>query len=415
MDELYLKGERAKAASRALAVLPSDVKNKALFAMADALVSESGYILDENKKDVELAYENGTKKAMIDRLLLTKERIESMAEGVRQVANLPDPIGEIIEENDRPNGLKIIKKRVPIGVIGIIYEARPNVTSDAAALCIKSGNCAFLRGGSEAIRSNVAICSVMNEAAKKESLPEGCISLISDTSRESANKMMKMNKYIDVLIPRGGAGLIKTVVENSTVPVIETGSGVCHTYVSAYADFDMAEKIVINAKVSRPSVCNSMETLLVDKACAKEFLPRIAKKLSDLGVELRGCAESRKICPSLKEATELDWSCEYNDYILSVKITDGLDEAISHITKYSTGHSEAIVSENKEEQRAFCDRIDAAAVYVNASTRFTDGFEFGLGAEIGISTQKIHARGPMGLKELTSIKYIVLGNGQIRE
>ena len=412
MSELIEKGILAKNAARELAVLSTDKKNSALLKMADALLENCDYIIEQNKIDLNNA---NIKPAMLDRLMLNKDRIKSMADGIREVALLPDPIGEILSEVERPNGLLIAKKRVPIGVIGIIYEARPNVTSDASALCLKSGNVAFLRGGSEAIMSNRAIVKVLSESAKESGLPDGVINLVCDVSRETANKMMKLNEYIDVLIPRGGKGLIKTVIENSTVPVIETGSGVCHTYVSKSADLKMAENIVINAKVSRPSVCNAMETLLIDKEIANEFLPLIKEKLIDLNVEVRGCEKCLLICPDLVSATEEDWSTEYNDYILSVKIVDGVDEAISHISRYSTKHSEAIITTDVMEADKFTSYIDSAAVYVNASTRFTDGNEFGLGAEIGISTQKIHARGPMGLNELTSIKYVVKGNGQIRE
>ena len=412
MSELIEKGILAKNAARELAVLSTEKKNNALLKMAQALIDNCDYIIEQNKIDLDNA---DIKPAMRDRLMLNKDRIKSMADGIREVALLPDPIGEILSEVERPNGLLITKKRVPIGVIGIIYEARPNVTSDASALCLKSGNVAFLRGGSEAIMSNRAIVKVLSESAKESGLPDGVINLVCDVSRETANKMMKLNEYIDVLIPRGGKGLIKTVVENSTVPVIETGSGVCHTYVSKSADLKMAESIVVNAKVSRPSVCNAMETLLIDKEIANEFLPLIKEKLIDLNVEVRGCEKCLEICPDLVSATEEDWSTEYNDYILSVKIVDGVDEAISHISRYSTKHSEAIITTDVMEADKFTSYIDSAAVYVNASTRFTDGNEFGLGAEIGISTQKIHARGPMGLNELTSIKYVVKGNGQIRE
>jgi len=414
MSELIVKGEAAKKASAILAVLSAEVKNCALLAIADALVKESKYIIEQNKIDLANAKENNVKAAMLDRLALDEKRIMSMAEGIRQIVALPDPIGEVVEKFTRPNGLKISKQRVPIGVVGIIYEARPNVTVDAAALCIKSGNVAFLRGGSEALISNKAIVKVMQGAIVESGLPKDCIVFVEDVSRERVAEMMKLNKYIDVLIPRGGAGLIRTVVENSTVPVIETGSGICHTYVSNSADIEMAKKIVINAKVSRPSVCNAMETLLIDSEIAEEFLPLITKELESCNVEVRGCVTCRKICPDMRAATDDDWSTEYNDYVLSVKIVNGIDEAIEHISKYSTGHSEAVITSDQTVADKFTSMVDAAAVYVNASTRFTDGFEFGLGAEIGISTQKIHARGPMGLKELTSIKYVIIGNGQIR-
>ncbi len=414
MSELVIKGEAAKKAAAFLAIASAEVKNNALLSIADALIENAEYIIEQNRIDLLNAREKGVKAAMLDRLSLDNKRISAMAEGIRQVASLPDPIGDVVECFTRPNGLEICKKRVPIGVVGIIYEARPNVTADAAALCIKSGNAAFLRGGSEALVSNKAIVKVMQKAIEKAGMPKECVVLVEDVSRERAAEMMKLNKYIDVLIPRGGAGLIKTVVENSTVPVIETGSGICHTYVTSSADFEIAKKIVINAKVSRPSVCNAMETLLVDKSCAIEFLPEIVNELKKYNVEVRGCAECLKICTDIIAATDDDWATEYNDYILSVKIVSGIDEAIEHITKYGTGHSEAIITTEQKLSEVFTSRVDAAAVYVNASTRFTDGFEFGLGAEIGISTQKIHARGPMGLKELTSIKYIIKGNGQIR-
>lgn len=414
MYDLIKAGEWAKEASKILATAGSDLKNNALCAIADAILEKSDYILNENKKDLQSAEENGVKKAMIDRLSLNEKRIADIADGVRKVAFLPDPIGEVLGMVKRPNGLVIGKKRVPLGVIGIIYEARPNVTADAAALCIKSGNAVILRGGKEAICSNLAIAKVMSEAGEKAGLPKGTINLVSDTSRETASAMMKLNGYIDVLIPRGGAGLIHSVVENATVPVIETGLGNCHTYIDESADFKMAEEIVINAKTSRPSVCNAMETLLVNEKIAKDFLPIIIKKLKECNVEVRGCEKTMEIVSDIVPATETDWEKEYNDYILAIKVVSSTDEAIEHINKYGTKHSEAIVTKSYEMSQKFLDEVDAAAVYVNASTRFTDGFEFGFGAEIGISTQKIHARGPMGLNELTTIKYIIYGNGQVR-
>ncbi len=414
MNELIIKGELAKKAASILSVADSQVKNNALLCIADALTENMSYIIEQNKTDLENAKNKGIKTAMLDRLALDETRIVAMAEGIRQVVDLPDPIGEVVEEFTRPNGLVITKKRVPIGVIGIIYEARPNVTSDAAALCIKSGNVAYLRGGSEALLSNMAIVKVMQEAVEKCGLPKECVVLVEDTSRELAREMMRLNKYIDVLIPRGSAGLIKTVVENSTVPVIETGSGICHTYVAASADLQMAADIAVNAKASRPSVCNAMETLLVDKEVAKEFLPLVCDRLKANNVEVRGCEQCKAILPLVNAATEEDWATEYNDYILSIKVVEGFSEAVSHIAKYGTKHSEAIVTNDACEGERFTKIVDAAAVYINASTRFTDGFEFGLGAEIGISTQKIHARGPMGLKELTTTKYVITGNGQIR-
>ena len=414
MYDLIKAGEIAKEASKILATAGTDLKNNALCAIADAILEKTDYILNENKKDLQSVEENGVKKAMIDRLSLNEKRIADIADGVRKVAFLPDPIGEVLGMVKRPNGLVIGKKRVPLGVIGIIYEARPNVTADAAALCIKSGNAVLLRGGKEAICSNLAIAKVMSEAGEKAGLPKGTINLVSDTSRETASAMMKLNGYIDVLIPRGGAGLIRSVVENATVPVIETGLGNCHTYIDESADLKMAEDIVINAKTSRPSVCNAMETLLVNEKIAEEFLPIIIKKLKEYNVEVRGCEKAMKIVSDIVPATETDWEKEYNDYILAVKVVSSTDEAIEHINKYGTKHSEAIVTKSYEMSQKFLDEVDAAAVYVNASTRFTDGFEFGFGAEIGISTQKIHARGPMGLNELTTIKYIIYGNGQVR-
>lgn len=414
MDELMLKGELARHASRKLANLSSTVKNAALHKMAEVLERREKEILDANFLDVENAKNKGITGALIDRLMLDKKRIGGMAEGLRQIAALPDPVGEIISMWKRPNGLLIGQKRVPIGVIGIIYEARPNVTVDAAGLCIKSGNAVMLRGGSEAINSNKAIIDALKEAFSESGLVEESVQLIEDTSRETAIRMMKLNKYIDVLIPRGGEGLIRTVVENSTIPVIETGTGNCHVYVDRETDLEMAEKIIINAKTSRPGVCNAAETLLVDEAVAAEFLPKALKSLKDLGVEIRGCGKTREIFAECKAATEEDWDKEYLDYILAVKIVSGIDEAIMHINAHGTRHSEAIVTTSYKKAQKFLDEVDAAAVYVNASTRFTDGGEFGFGAEIGISNQKLHARGPVGLKELTTIKYVIYGDGQIR-
>ncbi|MDD5018778.1 MAG: glutamate-5-semialdehyde dehydrogenase, partial [Eubacteriales bacterium] len=379
--------------------------------IANALRDNAAYILDENKKDIENGRTKGTSGALLDRLALTPERIESMALGLENVAMLEDPIGEVLGTVKRPNGLTIGKKRVPLGVVGIIYEARPNVTSDAIGLCIKTGNAVVLRGGSDAINSNMAIVSVAGEAAYGAGLPEGALQLIDDTSREAAIYMMGLSGIIDVLIPRGGAGLIQSVVKNATVPVIETGVGNCHVYADDSADLKMALDIIDNAKTSRPSVCNAAETLLVHEAIARDFLPMVKDRLKN--VELRGCAKTRAII-GIKEATEDDYYTEYLDYILAVKVVQSLDEAIGHINKYGTKHSEAIVTTTYQNAETFLERVDAAAVYVNASTRFTDGNEFGFGAEIGISTQKLHARGPMGLKELTTIKYIIRGNGQIR-
>jgi glutamate-5-semialdehyde dehydrogenase len=414
MTDLNQIGMRAKEASRKLMSTSTADKNNGLKKTADYLIKNSDKILAANKIDVENAKKKGVTAAMVDRLSLDEKRIAGMADALLQVAALADPVGEVISMWKRPNGLIIGQKRVPIGVIGMIYEARPNVTTDATALCLKSGNAVILRGGSEAINSNKAIVEVMNKALNDSGIADGAVQLVEDTGRETAAKMMKLNEYIDVLIPRGGAGLINSVVENSTVPVIRTGTGNCHIYVDGDADLDMGEKIIINAKTSRPAVCNAAETLLVDKAIAGKFLPNALKALIDLKVEIRGCEETRKIYSGIKAATEEDWGTEYNDYILAVKVVDGIDEAIEHINKYSTSHSETIVTNNYAKSQRFLEEIDSAAVYVNASTRFTDGGEFGLGAEIGISNQKLHARGPVGLKELTTIKYIIYGNGQIR-
>ena len=413
-QELLNKGELAKNASYSLSVTPTEIKNKALLKIADLLVEKSDEIIEANNKDIEQAIKKGTRSAMIDRLRLTKERILDIAEGVRQVVKLSDPVGEIIKSWDRPNGLEISQKRVPMGVIAIIYEARPNVTVDAAVLCLKTSNAVILRGGSEAINSNIALMKIMQEAAYSQGICEGAMNLIEDTSRETAKELMQMNGYIDMLIPRGGQGLIHSVVENATVPVVETAAGNCHIYIDSECDEDMAQNVLMNAKISRPSVCNAVETLLLDEKIADKILPKIVLELSSNNVEIRGCEKCLKIVDNINSATEEDWSTEYNDYIISVKIVDGIDEAIKHINKYNTKHSEAIITNNKEKAEKFLNEIDAAAVYVNASTRFTDGFEFGFGAEIGISTQKMHARGPMGLEQLTSVKYIIHGNGQVR-
>ncbi len=415
MDELLEKCELAKKASQELIKVSADTKDKALKAIAKALVTRSDEIIDANNKDIENARANGTREAMIDRLALTHERIKGIAKGVTEVCELDDPIGEIISQWERPNGLVIGKKRVPMGVIGIIYEARPNVTVDAAVLCLKTSNACILRGGSEAINSNKTIMRIMQDAAYEAGIPEGALNVIEDTSRETATQLMKMNGYIDMLIPRGGKGLIKSVVDNATVPVVETAAGNCHVYVDKDADIQMAERIVLNAKVQRPSVCNAAETLLIHKDIAKTFIPRIFGKLQDENVEIRCDEISKKIYSNnVLDATDEDYYTEYNDYILAVKVVDSVDAAISHINKYNTKHSEAIITENIAAADKFLNEVDAAAVYVNASTRFTDGFEFGFGAEIGISTQKMHARGPMGLEALTSVKYVVNGNGQVR-
>lgn len=414
MSELILKGQRAKEASYELMNASTTEKNNALLKMADKLVEKAEYIIEENKKDLEGAIAKGTSKPMLDRLLLDEKRIEDMADGLRQVVGLLDPVGEVTSMWKRPNGIQIGKQRVPMGVIGIIYESRPNVTCDAAGLCLKTGNAVILRGGSEAINSNIAIVKVLVEGIKEAGLSENSIQLVENTSREVATEMMKLNDYIDVLIPRGGAGLIQAVVKNATVPVIETGIGNCHVYVDSEADFEMAKNIVINAKTSRPGVCNAEEKLLVNEKIAEEFLPIIISALKEKNVEIRADEKVIAIVSDVVKATEEDWSKEYLDYIIGVKVVANIDAAIAHINKYGSGHSEAIVTDSYENSQRFLQRVDAAAVYVNASTRFTDGSEFGFGAEIGISTQKLHARGPMGLNELTTTKYIIYGNGQIR-
>ncbi len=406
--------EAAKVAQRQLAVASTAVKNSALEAIAKALVENSEYIIGENKIDLENA-KGVIKDSMLDRLMLDEKRIKGISDAISTVIALDDPVGKTEYGTVRPNGLEILKKKVPLGVIGIIFEARPNVTVDAAVLCLKSGNAAVLRGGKEAIRSNLALAKIMREAISLVGLSPDCINLIDDTSRETSNAMMKANGLIDVLIPRGGAGLIKSVVQNATVPVIETGLGNCHVFVDESANLDMAAQILYNAKCSRPSVCNAAETLLVHSAVAEEFLPMAYEKLSEKSVEIRGDEVVKKILgDTVVPATEEDFATEFDDYIISIGVVNSLDEAITHIRKYSTGHSEAIVTDSYENQKRFVEEIDAAAVYVNASTRFTDGGEFGLGAEIGISTQKLHTRGPMGLNDLTTVKYVVLGNGQIR-
>jgi len=414
MDTLNLIGSRAKEASYDLSVIETREKNKALEDMAKSLLENKEEILKANGIDIKIAKEKGTKEAMLDRLRLTEERIESMAKGLLEIISLDDPVGEVIEMFKRPNGLQIGKKRVPIGVIGIIYEARPNVTSDAAALCLKTGNAVILKGGSDAINSNKAIVKVLSEAVERAGLPLYSIQLIEDTSRETANAMMKLNEYIDVLIPRGGAGLIKAVVNNATVPVIETGTGNCHIYIDENADFEMAKNIVVNAKTSRPSVCNAAEKMLIHEDLLEDYLPKIVEELKKHSVEIRGDERVTSIIKDSILATEEDWYTEYLDYIIGIKVVKDVNEAINHINKYGSGHSEAIVTESYKNSQKFLNKINAAAVYVNASTRFTDGGEFGFGAEIGISTQKLHARGPMGLKELTTVKYIIYGDGQIR-
>ncbi len=414
-EELLKKGTLAKDAAVKLTSVGTLVKNKALEAIADALVKNTDTILSANKIDINSAEKNGIRRAMIDRLALSSERIKEIAEGVRQVAALNDPIGEVIKMWKRPNGLLIGQKRVPLGVIAIIFEARPNVTVDAAVLCLKTSNACILRGGKEAVNTNKALMKIMQRAAYESGVPEGTLNLIEDTSRETAAELMKMNGYIDVLIPRGGKGLIRSVVENATVPVIETAAGNCHIYVDETADFDMALKIILNAKVQRPSVCNAAETLLINEKIAGKFVPMVFDALKSKNVEIRADKLSKKYYPNVGDVDEEDYYTEYNDYVIAVKIVRDVDEAIEHINKYNTKHSEAIITNSYDSQERFLNCVDAAAVYVNASTRFTDGFEFGFGAEIGISTQKMHARGPMGLEALTSIKYIIYGDGQVRE
>lgn len=414
MTELEKIGAAAKSAARVLMCTDTETKNRALLAIADALVGAREEILAANREDVTAGENSGMTRAFLDRLSLSPERIDGMAEGMRQVATLPDPVGRVLSDTVRPNGLHLTKVAVPIGVIAVIYEARPNVTADSAALCLKSGNAVILRGGREAIHSNTAIVRAMRGALRGVGLPEDTVTLIEDTDRAVTQALMRLNGYVDLLIPRGGAGLIRAVVENATVPVIETGAGTCHIYVDRDADVPMAAEIVFNAKTSRPSVCNAAECLLVDRAIAAEALPVIAARLAEKQVELRADAEACALLPNALPATDSDWGREYNDYIMAVHIVSGVDEAIDFIARYGTGHSECIVTDNPDTAERFLARVDAAAVYHNASTRFTDGGEFGLGAEIGISTQKLHARGPLGLEELTSMKYIVHGTGQVR-
>ncbi len=409
------KAVAAKKAAAKLAVTSTAVKNKALLAMAEALLAKQEEILAANALDMERAAAKGMKSSMLDRLKLTAARIEGMADGMRQVANLPDPVGNVLDGKTLANGLTITKVRVPLGVIGIIYEARPNVTADAAGLCLKSGNAVVLKGGSEAMESNKAVAGILSEAATAAGMPEGAIQFIDTSDRQAVQDLIHLNGLVDVVIPRGGAGLIKMVVMNATVPVIETGAGVCHTYVDASADVEMAVKIAYNAKVQRPSVCNAMETLLVHKDAAAKFMPAMLAKYAEAGVEIRGDEGVQSFDKAVVPVTEEDWATEYGDLRLSVKIVDSIEEAMEHIARFGTGHSECIVTNDYSQAQLFQKTVDAAAVYVNASTRFTDGNEFGFGAEIGISTQKLHARGPMALPELTSTKYLICGNGQVRE
>ncbi len=411
IDEM---GAKAKAASRTLAVA-GEKKNDALKAIAKALIENQDKIIEANKKDLENGEKNGLSAALIDRLRLDEGRIKGVADGVLEVAALPDPIGTVISGSTRPNGMEIRRVRVPLGVIGIIFESRPNVTVDAAVLCLKSGNACILRGGKEAINSNKCLAYIMQEAIESAGLDKNCVQLIEDTTRQSSVELMELTEYLDVLIPRGGKGLIRAVVENAKVPVIETGAGNCHVFVDESADIDMAANIIYNAKTSRPSVCNAIETILVHENIAESALPVIKARLDEKNVELRGCEKTRAILgESVKPADESDWETEYGDYILAVKVVSSIDEAMAHIAKYSTGHSECIVTRDFKNAKIFTSTVDSAAVYVNVSTRFTDGGMFGLGAEIGISTQKLHTRGPMGLNELTSVKFIIEGDGQVR-
>ncbi len=414
MKELIEIGKRAQEASKQLAHLNTDQKNRILTLVADLLEGATVSILEANAADLKLGEEMGLKGAIVERLSLSGEKIKGIAEGLREIVQLEDPIGEIQEMKQRPNGLLIGKKRVPLGVVGVIYESRPNVTADVAGLCIKTGNVCVLRGGKEAFRSNQAIVKIFHQAITECGLNPFMVQLVQDTSRESAKAMMKLNEYLDILIPRGGAGLIQAVVQNSTVPVIETGVGNCHIYVDEAADLEKAVAIVYNAKTHRPGVCNAAESLLVHAKVAREVLPTIGSKLAEGGVEIRGDIQSCELIPAAVPASEEDWSTEYLDLVISSKVVGSVEEAVDHINKYGSKHSESIITENYSHAQYFLERVDAAAVYVNASTRFTDGFEFGYGAEIGISTQKLHARGPMGLKELTTSKYIIYGSGQIR-
>ncbi len=411
---VFEQGKKAKQTLTFMSQVTTEQKNNALGIIADMLEENIEKIVSANNVDIENGRQNGLNDGLIDRLMLNADRIKAMADGARQVASLPDPCGRVLSEYKKDNGLLIKKITVPLGVIGIIFEARPNVTVDAAALCLKSGNAVILRGGKEAINSNTALADIMREALAKAGFPQDVIQLVGDTSRQSSNDMMHMNEYLDCLIPRGGKGLIKAVVENSTVPVIETGSGNCHIYVDESADINMAAEIIFNAKTQRISVCNACESLVINSKIIDKALPVIAKKLKEKDVEIRGDERAQKACSLVVPATDEDFATEYLDYIISVKTVDTVDEAIAHINANSTGHSEAIITENTENAEKFLKCIDSSSVYVNASTRFTDGAEFGLGAEIGISTQKLHARGPMGLEQLTSTKYLIYGDGQVR-
>ncbi|OGW26773.1 MAG: glutamate-5-semialdehyde dehydrogenase [Nitrospirae bacterium GWC2_57_13] len=409
------KTKKAKQASRLLANVSTEIKNNALFKMAAGLEKDMDRLITENRKDLDEGGKKGLSAAMLDRLKLTPERIKAMADGLREVAALPDPVGDVIKMWRRPNGMQVGRIRVPIGLIGIIYESRPNVTADSAALCLKSGNGVLLRGGSEAVHSNTAIAAILNRAGTEAGIPDGSVTFIDNPDRACVMEMLKANHSVDLIIPRGGEGLIKMVTENSTIPVIKHDKGMCHTYVDCAADPTMAEDICFNAKVQRPGTCNAMETMLVHKDLSSSFLPAMAAKFKKAGVELRGCPRTKVLVPDAKEATDKDWDTEYNDMILNVKVVEGIDDAMAHIARHGSQHSEAIVTRDYETAMRFLREVDASGVFVNASTRLNDGFEFGLGAEIGISTTRIHARGPMGLEELTSTKFIVFGNGQIRK
>jgi len=414
MSEVREKATLAKKAAAVTNRLTEAQKNEALLLMADALEAQAASIIAANELDIQTGRAKGTTESLLDRLKLNEERIAGIAEGLRQIVSLPDPVGRLLETFERPNGLKVEKVTVPLGVIGMIYEARPNVTVDAAGLCLKTGNTVVLRGGSAALESNRQIVSILREVLSTTALPKEALQLVEDADRASVDEMLKLNGLLDVVIPRGGASLIRNVVENATVPVIETGSGICHTFIDESAQFEMASDIAFNAKAQRPSVCNSMETMLVHEAFAKQHLRAIADRFISADVELRGCEQTTALIAEAKSATDEDFATEYSDYILNIRIVNGLDEALAHIAQFGTMHSECIVTENTDHAERFLQEVDAAAVYHNASTRFTDGFEFGFGAEIGISTQKLHARGPMGLPALTSTKYRVTGNGQIR-
>jgi len=414
-EEILHKAKLARTASRKLGILSTEVKNNAILKMADDLEKGIARIVEANKEDQENAQKQKRTKAFIDRLFLNEERIKDIASGLREIVKLPDPVGEVVKMWKRPNGMQVGKIRVPLGVIGVIYESRPGVTADAAVLCLKSGNSIILRGGSEAINSNRAIAGILSNAAVSCGIPNGAIQIIEITDREAVTELLKLDKYIDIIIPRGGEELIRMVKENSTIPMIRHDKGLCHTYVDGEADLEMAEKICFNAKVQRPGVCNAMETLLVNKNIADRFLPSMIEKYKKAGVEIRGCKRTKEIVKNIEDAKEEDWNTEYLDLILSVKVVDSIDNAISHIAEYGSGHSEAIVTNNYSNAQKFLKEVDASSVFVNASTRLADGNQYGLGAEMGISTQKLHCRGPMGLEDLTVLKYIVYGDGQIRE